>query len=666
MTGQRTMGDALTAESAGTLRHELRTPVNHIVGYAEMLREDSADGSPEAATLGSILGIAREVLERINTALPPSGVATEGDLTALLTALRDPQARVLAATVTLLAGERDSQFVADVGKIAEAAKKLTDPPRITPRTSGNGGNGAAGPSASTSHGSKAPANAGAHTAPSGAQPESSRATGRLLVVDDVEDNRTVLTRRLVKEGYSVETAADGRQALAMVERAEFDLVLLDVMMPEMDGFEVLDHLKASPKTRGIPVIMISALDDMASVVRCIEHGAEDYLPKPFDPVLLRARIGASLEKKRLHDRQADYLRQVSVVIEAAATVEQGTYAAGALAALTSRDDELGRLARVFDAMALGIRAREGRLREQLRELRADVSIATSEFETLKGAAAADQDDLLKPGMVLGNRYEILGRVGRGGMGIVYRALDRELGEDVAVKTIRQELLSGDPVLAERFKSEIRLARRISHRNVVRTHDLGEADGISFVTMEFIHGLTMRELLSTRGKLGVASTLAVARQLVEALAVAHAAGVIHRDVKPENVLLDGDGVLKVMDFGIARLAEASSSRTQSGMIVGTPAYMAPEQLVGEEIDGRADLYAAGVVIYECLVGRAPFQAPNAVALIGKVLTTEATPPAVAGVDIPPAVSALVMRLLSKDPAARPANAVELLELLAELG
>ena len=655
MTGQRTQDAALTAESAGALRHELRTPVNHIVGYAEMLREDTAAGSADAAALTGILAVAREVLERINTALPPSGVATEGALAALLMLLRGPQAKVLAATGKLLDGNRDSQFVADVGKIAEAARRLTDPPRITQNTPGTGTTAGIASATSVVPGTQSPTRIGA---PTGTK-------GRILVVDDVEENRAVLTRRLVKEGYSVEIASNGREALAIMEQTEFDLVLLDVMMPEMDGFEVLDRLKASPKTLRIPVIMISALDDMASVVRCIEHGAEDYLPKPFDPVLLRARIGASLDKKRLHDREADYLRQVAVVIDAAATVEQGTYAAGALAALTSRDDELGRLARVFDAMAVGIRAREDRLREQLRELRTDVSIATSASETTTHAAS-DSDDVLKPGAVLGNRYEILGRIGRGGMGVVYRAHDRELGEDVAVKTIRRELLSGDPILAERFKSEIRLARRISHRNVVRTHDLGEADGVSFVTMEYIRGLTMRELLSTRGKLSVSSTLAIARQLAEALAVAHAAGVIHRDIKPENALVDGDGVLKVMDFGIARLAEASSSRTQSGMIVGTPAYMSPEQLVGEEIDTRADLYAAGVVMYECLVGQAPFEAPSAVALIGKVLTTEAKPPSAVTADIPPALSALVMRLLAKDRAQRPSSATELLGLLAELG
>jgi CheY-like chemotaxis protein len=402
-------------------------------------------------------------------------------------------------------------------------------------------------------------------------------------------------------------------------------------------------------------------------VRCIERGAEDYLAKPFDPVLLKARIGASLEKKRWHDREADYIRQVATVIDAAGAVERGTYVPGALASLSSRDDALGRLARVFDSMAAGVRARESRLRDQLRELRADVSIATTEYAALQAGAENDARDVLDAGAVLAGRYEVMGVIGRGGMGVVYQARDHELGEEVAVKMLRRELLSGDEAVLERFKTEIRLARRISHHNVVRTHDLGESDGVYFVTMELVRGLTVRELLETRGRLGVSSTLAVARQLVDALTVAHAAGVIHRDVKPENALLDGDGVLKVMDFGIARLAERSSTATQAGMIVGTPAYMAPEQLVGEgEIDARADLYAVGVVMYECLTGRAPFEAASMVSLIGKVLTTEARPPVDVSGDVPPAVSALVMQLLAKNADDRPASAERLRELLSELG
>ncbi len=646
---------AISPAAAGELRHELRTPVNHVLGYAEMLREDAADGSADADLIDRIIAVAREVLPRINAALPPTGVATHDDLTRLLHELKDPQARLLAATSALAGGDRDPQFLTDIERIAQAARRLTAVP-VPPSQAEH---------RDTRTPTAAPAAVESRAATPVATSESAASKGRILIVDDVEENRTVLARRLTREGYAVDSVANGEEAVRRVAQGMFDLVLLDVLMPGMDGFAVLEQIKGSAATRSIPVIMISALDDLSSVVRCIEHGAEDYLAKPFDPVLLRARIGASLEKKRWHDREADYLRQVTRVIEAAGAVEHGTYRPGTLTAITGRDDELGRLARVFDTMAAGVRDRETRLREQLRELRSDVSIATTEFEAMHTPAVAGTDTLAV-GALLGGRYEILGVIGTGGMGVVYRARDRELQEDVAVKTIRRELLTGDEVLAERFKSEIRLARRISHRNVVRTHDLGDADGAMFVTMELVQGITVRELLVTRGKLGVASTLALVRQFADALAVAHDAGVIHRDVKPENALIDGDGVLKVMDFGIARLAEATSSRTQSGMIVGTPAYMAPEQLVGEEVDARADLYSLGVVMYECLTGRAPFQAPSTVALIARVLTTEAAPPARDNPDVPPALSALTMRLLAKSPAERPGSAAMLIELLAELG
>ncbi len=311
---------------------------------------------------------------------------------------------------------------------------------------------------------------------------------RILVVDDVEENCAVLERRLRRQGYDVETAVNGRDALDRLARDRFDLVLLDVMMPEMDGYEVLERLKASPEWRNIPVIMISALDDLASVVRCIERGAEDYLAKPFDPVLLKARIGASLEKKRWHDREADYLRQVATVIDAAGAIERGTYVPGALAPLGARDDALGRLARVFDSMAEGVRAREvaaarpacatsfARWMCRLRRPSLATLVADPERVIARGRHCARA-------ISSAGRYEVQGVIGRGGMGIVYQALDRELGEQVAVKMLRRELLSGDEAVLERFKSEIRLARRISHHNVVRTHDLGESDGAYFVTME---------------------------------------------------------------------------------------------------------------------------------------------------------------------------------------
>jgi two-component system cell cycle response regulator len=181
-----------------------------------------------------------------------------------------------------------------------------------------------------------------------------------------------LARRLEHEGYTVRTAVHGEDALARLVTESADLILLDVMMPGMSGYEVLEALKRENVWRDIPVIMISALDELQSVVRCIEHGAEDYLPKPFDPVLLRARIGACLEKKRLRDQEVLYLKDVARVTDAAAAVEDGTFAAEKLSDVTLRSDELGRLARVFQRMAVEVRAREQRLKQQIQELRIEI------------------------------------------------------------------------------------------------------------------------------------------------------------------------------------------------------------------------------------------------------------------------------------------------------
>ncbi len=197
----------------------------------------------------------------------------------------------------------------------------------------------------------------------------------VLVVDDDPVNRMLLCRRVEQEGHRAATAENGRQALEMLHAASFDVVLLDVLMPELDGYETLERIEKDEKLRHVPVIMISALNEIESVVRCIELGAEDYLPKPFDPVLLRARLNASLTKKRLHDLELEYIEQVGVVVEAAAAVEAGTFDPATLVGVARREDALGQLARVFQRMAEEVRAREQRLRQEVQQLRIEIDEA---------------------------------------------------------------------------------------------------------------------------------------------------------------------------------------------------------------------------------------------------------------------------------------------------
>jgi DNA-binding response OmpR family regulator len=629
--------------SVAQLRHQLRTPLNHIVGYTEMLLEDVSEPAHAAcrASLEQALGAARQVLAMINTALAPTRTSVDShDLLTLYDSLRTHQQKIVRTISSLISappGPPDDTFAQDLQRILAAAERLV--PANMYQSAAHGISGAARSSPSIA------------AAP----------VCRILVVDDQEDNRQVLRRRLEREGYAIECAQNGREALALIADRPFDLVLLDMLMPELDGYAVLEQLKASSATRDLPVIVVSVLDDISSVVRCIERGAEDYLPKPFDPVLLRARIGASLEKKRLRDQEKEYLEHVRHVIAAATAVEAGNYQADRLRVVAQRPDALGRLARVFDRMAAQVKAREDRLRDQNRELRGEIDAARR--GSAEVAARIDGGNLAA-GERLAERYEILAVIGRGGMGTVYRAKDLELGEEIAIKTLRPEFVA-DVTELERFKSEIRLTRRITHPNVLRTHDFGEWHGISFLTMEYVEGMTVRQLIDMRGHLGVSSTLAIGRQLAEALAVAHDHGVIHRDIKPENLLVDAEGVLKVMDFGVARLAKRSTRVTEPGLAVGTPAYMSPEYLGGEDIDARSDLYAAGVVLYECVTGRRPFYGKTAVALMVKAMGETPQPPVELNPEVPAPLSTLILRLLAKRPEDRMQTAQELGQVLAHL-
>jgi two-component system cell cycle response regulator len=202
--------------------------------------------------------------------------------------------------------------------------------------------------------------------------------GRILVVDDGALNRTILTKALVAEGHTPVTAEHGLQALELLKsdrEAPVDLVLLDLEMPELDGYETLARIKGDDNLRHIPVIVISAVEELESVVRCIKMGATDYLPKPFNASILRARVGASLAEKRLHDLQLEYLEEVGRVVAAAAAVEAQTFEAESLDGVARRDDALGQLARVFQRMGREVVERERRLKDQVQQLRIEIDEA---------------------------------------------------------------------------------------------------------------------------------------------------------------------------------------------------------------------------------------------------------------------------------------------------
>jgi tetratricopeptide (TPR) repeat protein len=271
---------------------------------------------------------------------------------------------------------------------------------------------------------------------------------------------------------------------------------------------------------------------------------------------------------------------------------------------------------------------------------------------------------LAVGSLVAARYRVLGLAGVGGMGMVYRARDEQLDVEVAVKVLRPEV-AADPGFRERFRKELLLARQVSHRNAVRIHDLGTDGTLLFLTMDFVPGRSLRALLEQEGPLAPAQALAIARQLAAALVAAHAEGVVHRDIKPANILVDGAGRAFITDFGVAR-SMAVAGLTQTGGIVGTPDYLSPEQARGEAVDGRSDLYALGLLLFEMLSGRLPFGGDSYAERLAQRIGGEARDLREVGVEAPRRLRAVVRRCLQRNPARRYQSAAELLAALDALG
>ncbi|MDE3109570.1 MAG: serine/threonine protein kinase, partial [Acidobacteriota bacterium] len=230
--------------------------------------------------------------------------------------------------------------------------------------------------------------------------------------------------------------------------------------------------------------------------------------------------------------------------------------------------------------------------------------------TTRGGSGPQSPPSIQAGSLLGNRYEIIEVLGEGGMGAVFKARDRELDRLVALKVIRPEL-AGRAEILQRFKQELILARKVTHRNVIRIFDLGDAEGVKFITMEFIEGEDLKSLISREKKLTPEQAASIVQQVCLALEAAHTEGVVHRDLKPQNIMVDKTGRAWVMDFGIARSLEFGGM-TQTGALIGTPEYMSPEQVRGEHADARSDLFTLGIIFQELLTGTLPYQSETAMA------------------------------------------------------
>ena len=267
------------------------------------------------------------------------------------------------------------------------------------------------------------------------------------------------------------------------------------------------------------------------------------------------------------------------------------------------------------------------------------------------------ESFFRTGTVLAQRYEIVDMLGEGGMGAVYKAKDRELNRVVALKVIRPDL-ARNPAIVERFKHELRLSHQVTHKNVIRIYDLGEGEGVKFITMEFIDGQDLRSLIREKKKYPPQEAVEIMRQVCQALEAAHSVNVIHRDLKPQNIIRDKNGRVLVMDFGLARTIEGDGM-TQTGALVGTMEYMSPEQALGKELDQRSDLFALGLIFYELLTGKMPFHAESAIASLLKRTQERALPVSDHDAAIPETLTGIVSRCLEREPAARYQNVSEVL-------
>jgi CheY-like chemotaxis protein len=412
------------------------------------------------------------------------------------------------------------------------------------------------------------------------------ASGALLVVDDDEMNRQMLARRLTRQGFQVTTAQDGREALQLIRNRPFDLVLLDVMMPELSGLELLRIVRKIRSIAELPIIMTTALDGSQDIVDALEFGANDYVTKPFDFAVVLARIQAHLQIKRL-------------VQPAASPVPRGRLDGGA------------------PGVALGA--------------------------------------------VVAGKYRIDSLIGAGSAGTVYRATHVILGHQVAVKILRTNATT-TPEQRARFQREGVAACRIKHPNAVAVMDFGVTpDGITYLVMELLEGHALVDELTAAGPLSPTRCLEIVLPLCAVLAEAHRLAIIHRDLKPANVFLHqtrhGE-VVKVVDFGIAKMLNdeiqtADEHPTLIGHVLGTPAYMAPERLQNLPYDGRADVYSLGVMLYQMLAGRLPFETPDNDPLkVGLMQINDPPPPLRAwNPQVPAAVEAVILNALAKNPAHR---------------
>jgi serine/threonine protein kinase/CheY-like chemotaxis protein len=425
----------------------------------------------------------------------------------------------------------------------------------------------------------------------------------ILIVDDVTANRLVLASLLRKAGYQVLAATSAQQALLQINMQVPDLIMLDIMMPGVDGYTLCRRLQEEPATRRVPVIFLSALSDPLDKVEAFASGGADYVAKPYQAAEVLARVAHQLRiarlQRELEREKAELLRMNEKLLAAQRQTEQ-----------------------VFNFLSEAL-----------------------------------------PGTTLDGKYVLEDKLGAGGFGVVYRAMHRGLQKQVAIKIFRPVVQNEREDALRRFQVEGISACRVNHPNAVAILDSGtSAQGIFYLVMELLSGPTLHARMWERRRMPLQLGIQIMVPVLDVLVAAHAAGVLHRDIKPENIMLhkspQGE-VVKVLDFGLAKLLgdehqSVTPAVTAANKFVGTPIYMAPERMDKDEYDGRSDVFSTAVLLYEMLTGQLPFADRDQPLLrvVFNHLHAAPVPLRTYAPELPAKLEDLLRRALSKDKLQRP--------------
>ncbi len=449
-------------------------------------------------------------------------------------------------------------------------------------------------------------------------------TGTILIVEEHQDTRETLRDYLEEFGHVVDTAVDGADGLRKLQARPVDLVITDLNMPQVSGLELLAAIKSHKLSAD--VLMLSATGLVARAVEAMRLGAVNYLVKPVDLDQLTSEVRAVMRARRHRE------------------LEQS---AGKTTMMLGRAGEPTRANVPVDQVS-----------------------APSMLDDLGGGAI----DLETPTTI--GRYQVLGELGSGGMGTVYKCFDPALRRTVAVKIVATGAIrkAHRELMLQRFAREAQAAGMLNHPNIVTVYDYHDdpRSGAVYLAMEYVAGRSLGAVIADSGRLPWARATGLIFQVMDALECAHRHHIVHRDVKPENILVTDQDVAKILDFGVAKLADAEMggmgdlALTRPGTFVGSPRYLSPESFRGGGIDYRADQFSLGTVFFEMLTGAPAFKFEDFYAGVHRILSESPPPLASLGVVGPPLLQEVLRRLHQKDPEKRYSDEMSLLADLAELG